>query len=357
VSLRVGIRLLLLVVIVAVGFFYIAFDVLQYRIGAQPFPVEVRLPRAGGLFAGGYVSYRGVEVGRVTSLQLQPDGVTAHLSIDPGTRIPLDTVVRVRDLSAVGEQYVDFLPRAAGGPYLHRGSVVGGPATPVPVAVGTLLANTSRFSNSLDDTDINALLHTLTLALQGVGPQLRTVLTASENLFADLQQVQPATSEDITGGNTLLDTGLSTNADVSSFSTELAQLTAQLKASNGDLASTLSNGSAATAQVQQLLASDTPSIDDLSTNLDTLSGITAADDPALQALLQVIPVFANDAASTENNGVIQGEFKVNDANTVCTYVDALPQPTAPQAQPDLTGTCPISAPDLLQRGAANAPEP
>ena len=89
---------------------YTLFNLLGVRLTNQPYSLTVQLPTGGGIFGGAEVAYRGVEVGRVSSVHLRPDGVTLGLKIDHGTQIPRNSVAHIYDLSAVGEQYVDLVP-------------------------------------------------------------------------------------------------------------------------------------------------------------------------------------------------------------------------------------------------------
>ena len=77
------------------------------------------------------MTYRGVQIGKVTAVGLSSAGVKATLSLDNSPRIPADLKAEVRSMSAVGEQYVDLQPRADSPPYLRDGSVIAW-ATPPP---------------------------------------------------------------------------------------------------------------------------------------------------------------------------------------------------------------------------------
>lgn len=355
---RIIVRLGLLVAIVIAGLAYIWFYVLQYRVGSQPYDINATLPRAGGLYPGGFVTYRGVDIGRVTSLRLTATGVEARLAINPGVRIPKDSSVTVHDLSALGEEYVDFVPRTDRPPYLNANDKVPVAAADEPIQVPQLLSDASRFSNSIDTNQVSTLLTTASQALSGSGPALHQILVASQSLFADLQQVQPQTVSDIQGGNALLRTGQTTNPDLHTYADQLAQLSQQVKSSNPDIQALFANGQAGTSQLQALLSADSAPLARLTTLGQDLTSITASNLPALQALLVALPTFANDAGSLYYNGTVNGQFFLNPGYLpICTYTDTpLPLPTAAVPPADLSATCHTTAPNLLQRGAANAPE-
>ena len=80
--------------------------------------VILELPAAGGLYKFSNVTYRGVQVGKVTDVRLTGTGAEATLTLDTSPKIPADLQAEVRSVSAVGEQYVDLRPRTDSGPYL-----------------------------------------------------------------------------------------------------------------------------------------------------------------------------------------------------------------------------------------------
>ncbi|WP_156765005.1 MlaD family protein, partial [Mycobacterium sp. 1081908.1] len=93
-------------------------------LGIDHITVRMELPSGGGIYRFANVTYRGVQVGKVTAVDLEPDRVRATLSLDRSPRIPADLRAEVRSISAIGEQYVDLRPRHNAGPYLEDGSVI-----------------------------------------------------------------------------------------------------------------------------------------------------------------------------------------------------------------------------------------
>ena len=57
------------------------------------------------------VRIAGVEVGKVTGMDVSRTQATATLKLDTSPKIPADLVAEVRSVSAVGEQYVELMPR------------------------------------------------------------------------------------------------------------------------------------------------------------------------------------------------------------------------------------------------------
>src|SRR5690625_2570979 len=111
--------------------------------GLKRYTVPVQLPQAGGLYPGGNVTYRGVEVGRVHAVRLSDSAVEAVLQLDSDARIPADLSAQVHSVSAVGEQYVELLPNTGEGPSLKDGDVISEDRTYVPPNLNALLSATN----------------------------------------------------------------------------------------------------------------------------------------------------------------------------------------------------------------------
>ena len=79
--------------------------------GAGRYTVTVDLPSSGGLYPRSVVTYRGTQVGEVKSVAATRDGVRAELSLYTDHPVPAGVTAEVHSRSALGEQYVEFVPR------------------------------------------------------------------------------------------------------------------------------------------------------------------------------------------------------------------------------------------------------
>ena len=124
---RVRVQLVLFLVITLVGVAYVGatYARLDRLVTGSGYSVTVQMAESGGIFTGADVTYRGVSVGRVKDMWLTGDGVDVEVRIDEDApRIPADAAVVVANKSAVGEQYLDFQPEGASGPFFGDGDVV-----------------------------------------------------------------------------------------------------------------------------------------------------------------------------------------------------------------------------------------
>lgn len=360
-------RIVALLVVTVLGLYYILFDAIGIKVTNQPFTVHAVLSAAGGIYSDASVTYRGVEVGKVTAVHLYPDRVVVDLAIRSGEKIPQDVHANVRELTAAAEQYMDLVPPAqpslaassnsTPGPYLSQGYTIPQDRTSIPVSIGTLLATVNSLVSSLNPSDLNTLSHALAQGLQGAGDDLRSIISDGSTLLEALQSATPGTINLIDDGNTVLNTFNQTAGDFADFSHNLNLLSAQVARSNSDLVKLLQNGAVLSGTAnQQLQLYAQPTIG-LLADLGDLSNLTFQREPAFRALFQVLPLFATDIASTSTNGQIRFELLFNYNHTVCPYTSTMAEPNSLVAVADLTRNCGVQAPDLLQRGADKAPAP
>ncbi len=351
-------RMLALVVVVFLGIYYIAFDVMQYRITSQPFPVTVHMSSAGGLYSGADVTYRGVQVGKVTALDLGPTEVSVKLGIDPGQQIPDNGPVRVKELSALGEQYLDLQPRSPSGPRLHSGSVIPASRVILSTQIGTTLVDLNKMLRSINPHNLHTDENFLTSAFVGTGPDLRTIIVTGQRLFNALVAAQPETVNLVVDGQTDLRTLEATDGDLATFAQGLASVTGQLRDSNDDVQALIRNSQKAEQQLNPFLAADNTRIADLVASLGTDAQVTAEHSQDTRALFALLPVVSQDLASVVGNGGVHGELAFNTDEPVCSYIlgALIPGPTQPVTSPDLTNNCTAAAPGMLQHGADSNPD-
>src|SRR5580704_5133291 len=98
--------------VIAMALFYVQAPTL---LGIGRMTVTIELPATGGLYRFSNVTYRGVQVGKVTNVALAGDGAClstrgscakATLSLGTSPKIPANLEADVLSVSAVGEQFV-----------------------------------------------------------------------------------------------------------------------------------------------------------------------------------------------------------------------------------------------------------
>ncbi|MGD0084344.1 MAG: MlaD family protein [Acidimicrobiales bacterium] len=350
-------RMIALLAVIAIGVYYIAFDVLRFSVDSPRLAVTVVMPSAGGLYSGANVTYRGVQVGTVSALDLSPQDVTAKLSIYPGEHIPDNGHVYVKELSALGEQYLDLQPSSASGPYLGDGAVIPASRVVLPTPIGTALIDLGSMLKSINPANVQTFESFLTTAFIGTGPGLRTIIVTGQQLFNALVAAQPETVNLVVDGQTDLKTLEATDGDLATFAKGLASLTGQLRDSNSDLRGLIDNSAAAEQQLNPFLAANSAELKGVIANLAIDAQVSDQYQPEVRAIFELLPLVSSDLAGVAGGGQIHGVLDINTANTVCPYIlgSQMPGPTQKVTSPALTNTCTSTAPDLLQHGASSNP--
>ncbi|WP_067832842.1 MlaD family protein [Actinomadura kijaniata] len=167
--------------------------------------------RAGqGLDARSDIKVRGVTVGRVESVGLNPDGrVRVRMRVGRDVRVPRDAEARVDPVSVFGPKEITLELGRGSGPYLAEGGTV----TRTRDAADP--ADTARpayeFGRVVDPQDVATLAHTFARGLDNQGPALRRavdngakVVDATHRRRAELRRL----TEDLAGlSGTLGDRG------------------------------------------------------------------------------------------------------------------------------------------------------
>jgi phospholipid/cholesterol/gamma-HCH transport system substrate-binding protein len=318
--------------------------------------VDVRMTSTGGLFEGSVVTYRGVKIGKVRTIRLDADGVDATIVITAPDNIPVDSLVRVRSLSPVGEQYLDFEPRTAAGPYLKSGDVVPASSTDLPKTLASTVIAVNKLLQQIDPSQLHTLLTQLATGLAGTGQEIGKLVDQGSVLLADLDRLWPQTDQLITNASGALDIGPQKADDLRTLATSSKEFAAFLKDYNPRFNQLLT---AAPGQITQLqgLVSDAQSI--LPAFLKeavVFSDLFRAYAPHLGVILATYAEGLGVLPKAIYGGLahIRG---IPQRPTVCDYGTTRRNPDDPTRRPMVTTAhCPSSAPNE-QRGAAHAPGP
>ncbi|MGF0175861.1 MCE family protein [Streptomyces sp. Marseille-Q5077] len=288
-------QLLAFTTITAVGVSYVGAEYtgLVDEVLDRGYTVQADFTGSGGIFPGAEVTYRGVPVGRVGALHLTgTDGVSVVLDIEDGApRIPADTFAVVANRSAVGEQYVDLQPRNSHGPYLLDGSTIPRERTRVPLPTTDLILSLDRLVNSVGKGDLQVTVDELGKAFAGTGPNLSRLVDSGNELVESASEALPETIALIEDSRKVLKTQADQGSSIKSFASDLATLTAQLKASDGDLRKLIGNARPAAQEVNSLLKSVSPRLSILLANLISGGQVTMARLPGVEQALVTFPVM------------------------------------------------------------------
>jgi phospholipid/cholesterol/gamma-HCH transport system substrate-binding protein len=312
--------------VIAMVLFYIQAPTL---LGIGRMTVTLQLPATGGLYRFSNVTYRGVQVGKVTAVSLTPNGAKATLSLGTSPKIPADLQAEVRSVSAVGEQYVDLRPRTDSAPYLRNGSVIAMRDTTIPQAVGPMLDQVSALVNSIPKQKLSQLLDESFQAFNGSGYDVGSLSDSASRIADYSNAIVDRTRTLIDDSGPFLDSQAQTTGAIRTWARSLAGISDVLANDDSRVRTLLQNGPEAANETSRLLEQVKPTLPVLLANLTTIGQIGVTYHPGLEQLLVLLPplVAVEQTANGLNwqNGIAHGDFALTvDDPPICT-VGFMPQ--------------------------------
>ena len=153
-------------------------------------PVTLSSDRAGLVMeSGGKVKMRGVEVGRVGSVNGRGDSVELQLELYPTElqRIPANVGAEIRATTAFGAKYVDLIPpEQPAADRLRAGQII--QSRNVATEVNTVFQNLTALLEDIDPAKLNAVL---SATAQGLRGQAVTMGQGITDANAVLQEINP----------------------------------------------------------------------------------------------------------------------------------------------------------------------
>jgi virulence factor Mce-like protein len=328
--------------------------------------VTLELPGTGGLYHLSNVTYRGVQIGKVTGVAATREGAKATLSLDTSPRVPADLQAEVRSVSAVGEQYVDLRPRTSGAPYLRDGSVIAMRDTTIPQPVGPMLDRVSALVHSIPKDRLSGLMDESFRAFNGAGYDMGSLIDSSATISGDINSVRDRTRALIDDSGPLLASQAETADAIRTWTRSLADVTEQVRTDDAQVRTVLQAGPGAAQEVARLLDQVKPTLPVLLANLTTVGQIAVTYHASLEQVLVLLPPFAAVIQSLVGNknptGMAESDFSITVNDPPACTVGFLP-PSQWRSPADTTT---IDTPDGLYcklpqdspiavRGARNYP--
>lgn len=275
--------------------------------GIGTYGVSADFVAGGGLYKNANVTYRGVAVGRVESVGLNPNGVTAHMRLNSGTAIPSNVTATVRSVSAIGEQYIDLVPpENPSSTKLRNGFRIQRQNTRIGQDVADLLRQAETLLGSLGDTRLRELLHEAFIATNGAGPELARLIESARLLVDEANANYPQVSQLIDQAGPFLQAQIHAGGDIKSLADGLARFTWQLRAADPRLRDTLADAPDAIDEANTAFSGIRPSFPALAASLANLGRVGVIYHKSIEQLLVVFPaLFA--AIITSAGGVPQDE--------------------------------------------------
>jgi phospholipid/cholesterol/gamma-HCH transport system substrate-binding protein len=248
-----GVTLAILAVMTLLGAAYMSVGVLDISPTKQVTRLTLLLNTSGGLMPTSEVTMRGIKVGRVTGIETTTTGLAVSIDLDRAHPVPANSAISVENLSAAGEQYIEFKPKLIAPPYFSDGTVI--PADRVaPMVTGSdLLTKANALMSALNLDQVHTIINNMSAAFAG-----------NDNTLDSLATTAGLTAKVVHDDKQLLATLFN---NISTFTTNLGEINA------GEVIS----------ETGKLLPRSVPAFLRLIHEIETLShtgvGVVGPDDP------------------------------------------------------------------------------
>ncbi len=150
----------------------------------ESYELVADFPRAGqGLAPGSDVSYRGVDVGEVRSVELVDRQARVTLAMEPDFEMPADAQVVVRPKTIFGEKFVDVsFPDGDTGPYLEDGDVI--EHADSATEVEDFFEGSTNLFEAIDENELATFVSSLSEAARGTGDDVAQAFESSAEASA-----------------------------------------------------------------------------------------------------------------------------------------------------------------------------
>ena len=261
----------------------------QTQVGIGRITVKLEAPRTGGLYQFANVSYRGVDVGRVTNVDLTDAGVAATLSIDGDQRIPRSLRANIRSMSAVGELYVDLVPTTDEGPYLRDGATITADQVDIPEPVAPMLAKLNGLVSSIPKDDLSTLVDELNKGVGGRGYDLQNLINSMSTFADGLDGVGDDTKTLLKNAVPLVDSQVSSIDAIREWTAGLDGTTEQLATNVPQIRDLLSAGPGFADEVEKTLDSVKLTLPVLLANVTSVGQLAVTYNAGLEQILVLLP--------------------------------------------------------------------
>jgi phospholipid/cholesterol/gamma-HCH transport system substrate-binding protein len=258
---------------------------------------------SNGIFPGDEVLVLGVPVGKIDSIEPEPDSAKITFWVNDKYKVPADVKAVIISPQLVTARAIQLIPAYTGGPTLPDHAAIPKERTAVPVEWDDFRQQLQTLTNSLQPTQpggvspLGALINTTADNLRGQGANIRDTIIKLSQAFSALGDHSTdifSTVRDLS----ILVTALQSSTDLmAQFNRNLGSVTSLLANDPDEVGQAVSDINTAAGDVRTFLADNR---DALGTTSDKLAAITTAFNDSLDDIKQTLHVAPNSFSNFVN---------------------------------------------------------
>jgi phospholipid/cholesterol/gamma-HCH transport system substrate-binding protein len=346
------------IALTAMGWYYLR---IPSQLGVRQYTLFADLPASGGLYRTSNVTYRGIQIGKVTKIKPTEMGARATLSIDDRYKIPIDASANVHSLSALGEQYLDLVSPANPVKFFLPGQTI--TKGTVPAEIGATLDAANRALSVLPKDKIASLLKETAQAVGGLGPALQRLLDSSQAIVGDFKSNIKDVDDIVQNSAPILESQVESSDPIERWSRNLDVLTSQIADNDQHIHGILSKAAPTADQVTGVFSDVRDSLPQTLANLEVVFDMLKRYHAGAEQLLVVFPQIGAMLQTGTATGALDLDFNLSINNPPPCFSGFLPasewrSPADTSMAPLPAGTyckIPMDTPANSVRGSRNIP--
>ncbi|UNB53042.1 MCE family protein [Mycolicibacterium sp. YH-1] len=302
--------ILTIVALLVLGIYYLR---LPSVVGIGQYHLSAELPRSGGLYATANVTYRGTQIGKVTSVEPTEHGARATMRIDSDIKIPADASANVHSVSAIGEQYLDIVSSdSTPGKYLSDGDTI--TKSSVPSEVGPALDAANKGLAVLPKEKIDALLTETSEAVGGLGPALQRLVDSTTAIASDFKDNLGPVNDIIENSTPILNSQVESGDAISQWAANLNTITSQTAEQDQALRSGIQQAAPTADQLNAVFGDVREALPQTLANIAIVADLLKRYNKGLEQALVILPqgaTIAQAATIFDGEGLLHFGLSIN----------------------------------------------
>jgi phospholipid/cholesterol/gamma-HCH transport system substrate-binding protein len=261
---------------------------------------------ASGLRAGQFVRASGVEVGKVSDVELLDGGTKVKVDFKVDRSLPLfqGTTAAVRYLNLIGDRYLE-LKRGDDEKRLPAGGTIPIEHTQPALDLDALIGGFRPLFRALDPDKVNNIARSIITIFQGQGGTINDILDQTASLTSALADRDQAIGEVVRNLNTVLDTTVKHQQQFDETVQNFEKLITGLKNRADPIATSVADISDAAGSVADLLGENRPLLQKTVTQLEVIQQPLIDQKDQLNDILVRLP---NALKIIGRAGGVYGDF-------------------------------------------------
>lgn len=245
---------------------------------------------ASGLRPGQFVRASGVEVGKVSKVELVDGGQRVRVDFDVEKGLPLyqGTTASIRYLNLIGDRYLE-LKKGDDGKEMPVGGTIPIERTEPALDLDALIGGFRPLFRALDPEKVNTIAQSIITVFQGQGGTINDILDQTAALTSTLAERDQAIGEVITNLNTVLETTVRHQQEFDRTIRDFETLISGLNKRADPLAESVADISNAAGTIADLLADNRPLLKSTIGHLETIQQPLVTQQAELNDILVKLP--------------------------------------------------------------------